>query len=197
MQSDVIGLMEIENNLEAEKRLVAALNKEIGKEAFAGCGLPEGFRKAPGGADAIRVGIIYRTDRVTPVGEVAMIDDAAFNVARAPVVQRFKPKKAGKSFAVIVNHFKSKGGANRADVANKNKGDGQGAYNAARRAQSLAICKYVDELKQSNKEPRVLVIGDLNAYRQEDPIDAMRAKGLVDLKAVSYTHLTLPTNREV
>ena len=31
-------------------------------------------------------------------------------------------------------------------------------------------------------EPRVLVIGDLNAYRQEDPVDAMRANGLVDLQ---------------
>ena len=42
LEADVIGLMEIENNLEAENRLVAALNKKIGKEAFKGCGLPEG-----------------------------------------------------------------------------------------------------------------------------------------------------------
>ena len=45
----------------------------------------------------------------------------------------------------------------------------------------MAICKYIDGLKQGAGEPRVLVIGDLNAYQQEDPIDAMRAKGLVDL----------------
>ena len=31
LEADVIGLMEIENNLAAEKRLVAALNKEVGK----------------------------------------------------------------------------------------------------------------------------------------------------------------------
>ena len=182
LQADVIGLMEIENNLDAETRLVAALNREIGKEAFKGCGLPDGFRESPGGQDAIRVGIIYRADRVAPVGEVSMIRDDAFHVARTPIVQRFKSKTADNPFAVIVNHFKSKGGADGADVANKNKGDGQGAYNATRRSQSLAICKYIDELKQGDKEPRVLVIGDLNAYGQEDPIDAMRAKGLVDLR---------------
>jgi predicted extracellular nuclease len=68
------------------------------------------------------------------------------------------------------------------DEANKNKGDGQSAYNADRRSQSLAICNYIDGLKQGGAEPRVLVIGDLNAYEQEDPIDAMRAKGLVDLR---------------
>jgi predicted extracellular nuclease len=46
----------------------------------------------------------------------------------------------------------------------------------------MAICNYIDELKQGDQKPRVLVIGDLNAYGQEDPIDAMRANGLVDLQ---------------
>lgn len=182
LQADVIGLMEIENNIEAEKRLVAALNTAIGKEVFAGCGLPDGFSQAPGGQDGIRVGIIYRNDRIAPVGAVTMIEDNAFHAARTPIVQTFKSKTADSSFAVIVNHFKSKGGADRADAANKNKGDGQGAYNATRRSQSLAVCKYIDELKQDDDDSRVLVLGDLNAYGQEDPIDAMRASGLVDLR---------------
>ena len=181
LQADVIGLMEIENNLAAEKRLVAALNREIGKEVFVGCGLPDGFRNAPGGVDSIRVGIIYRSDRVAPLGGVSMIEDEAFYKARTPVVQVFKPTSARKPFAVIVNHFKSKGRSDKADADNKNKGDGQGAFNAVRRAQSLAICNYITKRAQG-KNPRVLVIGDLNAYGQEDPIDAMRARGLVDLR---------------
>lgn len=181
LKADVIGLMEIENNLEAEVQLVAALNKKAGKEIFKAGGLPSGFGNAPGGKDAIRVGIIYRTDRVTPTSDVAMVTDGSFSYARTPIVQSFTPKGGGKPFTVIVNHFKSKGGSNRADAANKNKGDGQGAYNAVRREQSLAICKFVEERKQSDATARVLVIGDLNAYGQEDPIDAMRAKGLVDL----------------
>ena len=181
LEADVIGLMEIQNNLAAEKRLVAALNKEIGKKVFVGCGLPKGFRKAPGGQDSIRVGIIYRSDRVAPLGEVSMIKDDAFYKARTPIVQVFRSTSSENPLAVIVNHFKSKGGAKEADPDNKNKGDGQGAYNAVRRAQSLAICNYIDE-QAEGKKPRVLVIGDLNAYGQEDPIDAMRAKGLVDLR---------------
>ncbi len=181
IQADVVGLMEIENNIEAENRLVAALNKKMGKEVFKGCGLPAAYGSAPGGKDSIRVGIIYRTDRVEPVGEVSMIRDDVFYAARTPIVQTFKSKTADSPFTLIVNHFKSKGGADRADADNKNKGDGQGAYNATRRSQSLAVCKYIDSLKQGDAEPRVLVMGDLNAYRQEDPIDAMRAKGLIDL----------------
>ena len=182
LQADVIGLMEIENNLEAETRLVAAMNEKLGKRVYAGCGLPGGFRNAPGGIDAIRVGIIYRTDRVQPLGAVSMINDEAFFKARTPIVQHFRSNKADKPFTVIVNHFKSKGSAKRAEAADKNKGDGQGAYNATRREQALAVCNYLGDLAKSNSKVRALVIGDLNAYDQEDPIDAMRAKGLVDLQ---------------
>lgn len=181
LNADVVGVMELENNLEAEQRLVDALNKEVGEEVFRGCSIPDGFREVPGGKNAIRVGVIYRSDRVAAVGEVSIIADDAFEWARTPIVQSFKSKTSAKPFTVIVNHFKSKGDSDRADEANKNKGDGQGAYNAARRSQSLAICKYIDELPSDAGKPRVLVIGDLNAYEQEDPIDALRAKGLVDL----------------
>ena len=195
LQSDVVGLMEIENNLEAEARLVAALNNRLGKKVFVGCGLPDGFRNAPGGQDAIRVGIIYRSDRVQPIGGVSMIIDDAFLKARTPVVQDFKSKRGGKPFTVIVNHFKSKGGASGANKANKNKGDGQGAFNAVRRAQSLAVCNYIDHLERDVPNARALVIGDLNAYEQEDPIDAMRANGLVDLhEQFQPPHQTTKTN---
>jgi len=158
------------------------LNKKFGKKVFKGCGLPTGFSGAPGGKNAIRVGIIYRSDRVEPVGDVSMISDDAYDGARTPIVQTFKSKTSANPFSVVVNHFKSKGGARDADDANKNKGDGQGAHNATRRAQSLAICGYVEKRKQADENARVLVIGDLNAYGQEDPIDALRANGFVDLR---------------
>lgn len=181
LDADVVGLMELENNLESERQLVAALNNKLGKMVYEACGVPARFGYLPGGSDAIRVGIIYRSDRVQAVGAVAGIKHEAFGKGRAPIVQTFRSKKVRKPFTVIVNHFKSKGGASGADALNKNKGDGQAAYNATRRSQALAICDYIDQLKQVQRSPRVLVIGDLNAYQQEDPIDAMRARGLIDL----------------
>lgn len=187
LNADVVGLMEIENNLVAEERLVSALNQKIGKEVFQGCGLPDGFNSAPGGRDAIRVGIIYRSDRVTPAGSVSMIRDDAFAMARTPIVQTFKPTGSGEPFTLIVNHLKSKGGSSDADTANKDKGDGQGAFNAVRRSQALALSAYIDQQKQLSADPRILIIGDLNAYAQEDPIDALRAKGLVDLQESAAT----------
>ena len=181
LNADLFGVMELENNLEAEKRLVDALNRQAGSEIYKGCGIPDGFKDSPGGKNAIRVGIIYRSDRVSLVGDVSMVNDVAFESARTPIVQAFKPNGSDKSLTVIVNHFKSKGSSGDAKPADKNKGDGQGAYNASRRSQSLAICKFIEKLEADDQTPRVLVIGDLNAYEQEDPIDALRARGLVDL----------------
>ncbi|MBL6713773.1 MAG: ExeM/NucH family extracellular endonuclease [Pirellulales bacterium] len=189
MQADVIGLMELENNLDAEARLVASLNRTLGallggghEERFAACGLPAGFRSAPGGSDAIRVGIIYRSDRVSTVGDVEVIVDEAFREARAPLVQAFTMAESEQPFTVVVNHWKSKGGADEADADNKDRGDGQGAYNATRRDQAAAICRYVDAVQKREADARILVIGDFNAYSQEDPLDTLRAGGLVDLR---------------
>lgn len=181
LQADVIGLMEIENKAGAEEQLIAALNKAHGKNVFQGCGIPPGFTRLPGGSDAIRVAIIYRADRVSPVGAATVIRNSAFFSARTPIVQKFRSKQGGKPFTVVVNHLKSKGGASDAEDADKNKGDGQSAYNATRRTQALAIVKYVETIAMSERPSRVLILGDLNAYQQEDPIDALRANGLVDL----------------
>ena len=181
LQADVVGLMELENNIDAEESLIAALNKKLGKNVYKGCEIPKGFGDSPGGDDSIRVGIIYRADRVSPVGEVSIVDEEAFSIARTPIVQTFVSTQGGRPITVIVNHFKSKGGASNADAANKDKGDGQSAYNAARRTQALAISDYIKKNHQNTDQSRVLVIGDLNAYQQEDPIDALRAGGLVDL----------------
>ncbi|OYP28231.1 ExeM/NucH family extracellular endonuclease [Rhodopirellula sp. MGV] len=181
LDADVIGLMELENNLDAEQSLVAAVNKALGKEVYVGCGIPAGFKKAPGAGDQIRVGIIYRKDRVETVGNTQFIDDFAFVNARTPMVQQFRLPGGKESFAVVVNHFKSKG-SNNAKGANADRRDGQGAYNDSRKKQADAVVKYL-----RGKRMQALVIGDLNSYGQEDPIDTLRAGGLVDVSKTKAT----------
>ena len=182
MRADVIGLIELENNLAAERRLVAAVNQQLGQDLYRACGLPERFRAAPGGRDAVRVGVIYRADRVSPLGPVTALVDDAFGQGRTPLVQAFTRRSADSPFTVVVNHLKSKGGGDEADRENIDQGDGQGAYNATRRSQARAICDYVSRRQKSEPGARILVIGDFNAYTQEDPLDVMRAAGLIDLQ---------------
>lgn len=200
LDAEVVGLMELQNNTESELDLIQSLNDASGADLYAGCGMPSNLSSYPGGTDAIRVGIIYRKDKVKPLGNPRWIRNNAFYRARTPLVQTFRPlvsndpiggkENASKSSAltVIVNHFKSKGGAGDADQANKDKGDGQAAYNATRLAQALAVAQFIDQ--EFSTDDRVLVIGDLNAYSQEDPIDALRAMGLVDLSEVSTSEVS-------
>ncbi|WP_149498833.1 ExeM/NucH family extracellular endonuclease [Roseiconus lacunae] len=181
LDADVIGLMELENNLKSEQSLVAAINRKLGKDVYVGCGLPDGFRDAPGGGDRIRVGMIYRRDRLNAVGAPEMIVDRAFSNARTPLLQTFRATEGEASFSVIVNHFKSKG-SNEAAGANRDQRDGQGSYNDSRKSQAQALVNYLRDRKIET-----LVIGDLNAYSQEDPIDTLRAGGLVDVSQTKST----------
>ena len=179
MQADIVGLMEIENNSAAEEALVEALNVRAGSQVFATVGLPAGFAEAPGSDNPIRVGIIYRLDRVQLARAAQIVSDNAFKNARPPLVQQFKIGGTDATLTVIVNHFKSKGSEGAAE-ADSDKHDGQGAFNASRRKQASALVRYVGRLRESGAS-NVLLLGDLNAYRQEDPIDTLRAAGFVDL----------------
>ncbi|WP_404307044.1 ExeM/NucH family extracellular endonuclease [Neorhodopirellula lusitana] len=180
LDADVVGLMELENNLLAEEKLVAALNESVSGNPYQGVGRPDGFQEAPGGKDAICVGIIYRADRVAPCGTVKMVVDDAFVNARTPLVQEFRRIGDESTFTVIVNHFKSKG-SRGAKGLDRDMKDGQGANNASRRKQAKALAAYVASVRQSHGATNLLILGDLNAYSQEDPIDTLRAAGLVDL----------------
>ncbi len=180
LDADIVGLMELENNLESEQDLIASLNSQLGEQIFAGVGLPDQFKTAPGAGNPIRVGLIYRRDRVQPTTPVGMVVDEAFASARTPLVQEFRLIDGDATVTVIVNHFKSKGSQD-AKGADADQQDGQSAYNAARRNQAAALVRYAESIQQSGDGKHLLIIGDLNAYAQEDPIDLLRAAGLVDL----------------
>lgn len=189
LDADVVGLMELQNDAESERDLVRSLNDALKYDLYEACGVPSNLNSYPGGGDSIRVGMIYRKDRVEPVGDPRWIRDDAFSRARTPLAQTFSPigssaneRNIGENprpVTVIVNHFKSKGGGADADKENQDKGDGQAAYNSTRRSQALAVAAFIET--EFSEDDRVLVIGDLNAYSQEDPIDALRSKGLVDV----------------
>ncbi|MDY7021451.1 MAG: ExeM/NucH family extracellular endonuclease, partial [Cyanobacteriota bacterium] len=180
IDADVVGLVEIENNGdEAISNLVDALNAEYGAETYDFISDPPNFNEVAGSTDAIKVGMIYKPDAVTPVGEAKTTDSEAFAFppgGRAPVAQTFEAD--GEQFTVMVNHFKSKGGNGEGEDADQN--DGQGDFNATRKAQAQAVADFVEELQAETGDNDILVLGDLNAYGQEDPIDLLRSEGLVD-----------------
>ncbi|MEI7969738.1 MAG: ExeM/NucH family extracellular endonuclease [Betaproteobacteria bacterium] len=173
IDADVVGLMEIQRNgSTAAQNLVDGLNAYLGASAYAV--VPEPSSGV--GTDAIKVAMIYKPARLALAGGGLSDGSAVHN--RPPVAQTFQ-SGAGARFSVIVNHFKSKGcdGASGGDADQK---DLQGCYNARRVQQAQALLAFIDTVKAAAGDGDVLVIGDLNAYAQEDPVDTLRAGGLVD-----------------
>lgn len=187
MKPDVAGLMELENDgfgpRSSIAQLVGALNAAVGE------GLSEGgeYRfvesaEAPGD-DAIRVGLIYRASAVEPVGPAVLRREGAFARGnRVPMLQTFRPLAGGPAFSVVVNHWKSKGGCDRAEGANRDQGDGQGCWNALRVEAANDLLAWLDSDPSGGADGgRRLVLGDLNAYSQEDPLRRLRAAGFRDV----------------
>jgi len=186
LQADVVGLVELENDgfgpHSAIRDLVAGLNEAA----------PAGMSYAlidPAvariGTDAITVGLIYRLDKVTPRGTAAILDsrvDAGFNDEknRPALAQTFTEQASGEIFTVVVNHFKSKG-SDCDELGDPDRGDGQGNCNNTRTAAAQALVEWLATDPTGSDDTDVLIIGDLNAYAQEDPIVAIEASGYVDL----------------
>jgi Ca2+-binding RTX toxin-like protein len=58
---------------------------------------------------------------------------------------------------------------------------GQGQWNGDRRRQAASLATFTDRLRADTGDQDVLILGDLNAYTQEDPIDDLRNAGFADL----------------
>ncbi len=178
INADVLGLMEIENNGNvAVQNLVDALNARIGAATYAAVAFPSGGA----GTDAIRVAMIFKPSRLGPAGSPAS-DTAAVN-SRPTLAQTFALTN-GERFTLIVNHLKSKSGCPAPGDAgaggNTDIGDGQGCWNLQRTRQSARLRSFVAQRQLASGSDDVLLIGDFNAYAQEDPIDDLTRRGYVD-----------------
>ncbi|KAF1013472.1 MAG: hypothetical protein GAK31_03621 [Stenotrophomonas maltophilia] len=181
--ADAAALMELENDgygpHSAIAELVDALNADLGTGAdwrFVDAG------KGPGD-NPIRVGIIYRSGRLTPVGAPATLEGGPFvEHSRVPLAQAFRAAR-GTPFVVVANHFKSKG-CRDASGANTDQNDGQGCWNATRLASAEQLHAWLQRDPTGSGAKDAVLLGDFNAYAMEDPIRRLRALGWQDAFAV-------------
>jgi len=186
LNADVVGLMEIQNNGSvAVLDLVSGLNAATAPGTYASVALPSGGT----GTDAIRVAMIYKPAKLSPVGNAVSDTNPVHN--RPPLVQTFAAAN-GEKFSVVVNHFKSKSSCPNSG-SDADQGDGQGCWNTLRVEQAQALRSYIQSLQASSGDADVIVIGDLNAYGKEDPILDFTASGYVDqvarFNSVGYSYV--------
>ncbi|MFL6133377.1 MAG: ExeM/NucH family extracellular endonuclease, partial [Nocardioidaceae bacterium] len=189
--ADVLSLEEIENSAKydgadgrdtALAALVGALNDDAGSTLWSFVPSPAvGLRPTIAEEDVIRTAFIYKRAKVSPVGASQILTgSAAFANAREPLAQVFKPEggAANQQFAVIVNHFKSKGSGSGPDA---DQNDGQGASNASRVAQAKALVAFANDVKVGTGTKTVFLTGDFNSYTQEDPMQVLYDAGYTDI----------------
>ena len=188
-QADVIGIMEIENDgygsTSAIQFLVNQLNAVAGAGTYAFIDADAGTGQGNAlGTDAIKVGLIYKPAKVTPVGQTAALNSVEFVNGgdsdprnRPALVQAFQEVATGSRFVIAVNHLKSKGsGCNIPDA-----GDGQGGCNGVRLAAANLLTAWLASDPTGTGDPDALIVGDLNSYAKEDPIAAIEGAGYTNL----------------
>jgi predicted extracellular nuclease len=124
----------------------------------------------------IRTAFIYKPASIQPVGDSVIDDATAFDNARDPLAQAFRPRGAGRQgdFLVIVNHFKSKG-------SGVDDGTGQGNANPDRIRQADELARFAERAQATYRTDKVFLSGDFNSYTQEDPLQHLYDAGYVDL----------------
>ncbi|MEX0623915.1 MAG: ExeM/NucH family extracellular endonuclease [Saccharospirillum sp.] len=194
LDADVIGLMEIENDgfdeNSAIDQLVDALNvtqpadKIYDYISTGGPGI---------GTDSIAVGLIYRPDVVAPVNSAQVLssdnsplDDEGeplFNDEknRPALTQSFEHLGSSDRFTVVVNHLKSKGSSCE-DVGDPTDPNLQGNCNGVRTAAATALAEWLSTNPTGVDDADVMIIGDLNAYSMEDPLQVLADAGYANLK---------------
>ena len=122
-----------------------------------------------------------------PVGPFAILTSAVDprfidTLNRPALAQTFGGVADGALFTVVVNHLKSKGSDCNA-VGDPDTGDGSGNCNITRTRAAEALVDWLATDPTGSGDPDVLVIGDLNAYAKEDPVDRFVGAGYTDLIA--------------
>lgn len=182
LDADIFGLMEIENNgFFAVQSLLDALNIAAGEVRYARVA-DNNFT----GADAIKCVFFYKPTVVETIGNL----ETSLNEVFLPptIAQVFRVKSSGSVFSVVANHFRYKGCAGATDL-DIDQGDGQGCYNHRRKLQAIELLNFIGEITTIANDPDVLVIGDFNTYKQEDPIDILLAGGLINLNPDAYSYV--------
>jgi hypothetical protein len=83
-------------------------------------------------------------------------------------------------FTVAVNHLKSKG-SSCSSIGDPDIGDGQGNCNGTRTDAATALVNWLATDPTGSGSEDFLILGDLNAYSQEDPVTTIESASYTDL----------------
>ena len=176
LQADIVAICEVEANDEVLGYIVNAMNTIYGQSVYTY--LHDVIDEPNSGTayQKLKVGFIYRTDKVEPTGSIVSPYRSGEYYRRLRI-QAFKEKSTGEIFTLSMNHFKA-----------KDSSEDQGESWRMENVEYL-----LGELEDITLDPDILVMGDLNAYMGEAPIEALENAGfeeqLVRFDPYAYTYI--------
>jgi len=203
MDADVYGLSEVQNFANggtnggvytnaAVQSLVDGMNCKLAGNSptcVSPPSVPFGFIDTlalgtSNGTDAIRNVIVYRVDRLLPIGPPALYYQGDTN--RPTLAQTFQPlsgpKASQQTFTFVVNHFRARGSSCGAGNDDPYQGNCNGTrLSMATNVESWLLQNPTNDPADMNR--KLLLVGDFNAYFGEDPIQYFGQHGYQNLIA--------------
>ncbi|MFZ4457078.1 MAG: ExeM/NucH family extracellular endonuclease [Bacteroidales bacterium] len=173
IDADVYGLIEVQQGQTALTALANAMNNATvaGRYSY----IDDGTKV---NTTYNKVAYLYRTDKVAPY--LALKNNNVSPTNRKKL-QAFTLKSNNEKFIFGINHFKAKSGCSSASGSDADMGDGQSCYNYTRVQEASSVITQVNTNKTYYGDEDVLIMGDLNAYGKEDPIQTLVKAGYTDL----------------
>lgn len=165
IDADIYALCEIQKGDSAAQMLVNALNDLVKSKRYAY--VSHGWSNG----DTIACGYIYRLDKVRPYGEVQYAyQDTEDHYHYRLMACGFEEIESGEKFVLNVNHLRSK------------RGTGEES-NAKRMVNVDSLLVMLDKIEEEQlfDDSDILLVGDYNAYSQEEPIRTIVEAGYDDM----------------
>ncbi len=176
LQADIVAICEVERNDDILGYIVNAMNTIYGENVYTYITDRLYAHASSGNYQSLKSGYIYRSDKVTPQGSNTSPYRSGEYCARLRI-QAFKENSTNEVFVLSMNHFKAKDSS--ADA-----GEGTRMENVSNLIYALGNIK---------SDPDILIMGDLNAYMGEAPIEALEEEGyeeqLVRFDSKAYTYI--------
>ena len=164
--ADLYAICEIEKGTAAPTDLVAAMNEIKRSDVY------DFVHTSGTDGDTISVGFIYRKDKIKPYGELRSAFQAPSIYAYRFMLQGFEDLNTGERFIISLNHPRSKRGTPQYS-------------NQKRMANIEAILGNIHQAYEDKvyEDPDILMLGDYNCYRYEEPNQTIVKAGYEDMLA--------------
>lgn len=178
LEADIVAICEVQEDDQILGYITSAMNTILGKNVYTY--VTDGMQgsKSSSGYMPVKSGYIYRSDKIATVGGSGSPYKSSIYKARMRI-QMFKEIATDEVFVLSMNHFKAK------------EGTTPDPSEATRMTNATTL---VNGLSWWDSDPDILIMGDLNATTEEEPIqkiiNAGYAEQLVrfDENAYSYVY---------